>query len=67
MTMDPTYTVWHWTVSWHVVGLIVMLEKMTAGIVGSGRVTGLEFKDGETLDTDMVVISCGIRANSEIA
>jgi hypothetical protein len=23
--MDPTFTVWHWTVSWHVVGLAVML------------------------------------------
>jgi nitrite reductase (NADH) large subunit len=48
-------------------GISVALEKMTARILGNGHVTGLEFKDGETLDTDMVVVSCGIRPNSEIA
>lgn len=48
-------------------GVRVLLEKATRAIVGDGRVTGLEFADGETLATDMVVISCGIRANSELA
>ena len=32
----------------------------------SERVTGLAFKDGTTLDCDMVVISAGIRPNAEI-
>lgn len=48
-------------------GLTVQLEKATTSISGNGHVTGLQFKDGETLDTDMVVISCGIRPNSELA
>src|SRR5262249_28060761 len=45
----------------------VLLEKATAQLLGDGRVTGLRFKDGSTLDTDMVVISCGIRPNVEEA
>lgn len=37
-----------------------------AGVValeGDGRVTGVRFADGGVLETDMVVISCGIRPN----
>jgi nitrite reductase [NAD(P)H] large subunit len=45
----------------------VRLEAKTAAVLGNGRVTGLEFADGTMLDADMVVISCGIRPNSEIA
>lgn len=48
-------------------GIEVQLEKLTSRILGEGRVTGLEFKDGSVLETDMVVISCGIRPNSELA
>jgi len=48
-------------------GVAVRLEALTSEILGDGRVTGLQFKDGSSLDTDMVVISCGIRPNSEIA
>ena len=48
-------------------GIRVHLEKITTGISGEDRVTGLQFKDGSTLDCDMVVISCGIRPNSELA
>ncbi len=33
---------------------------------GDGPVTGLAFKDGTTLDCDMVVISAGIKPNAEI-
>ena len=32
-----------------------------------GRITHLEFKDGTTLETDMVVVSAGIRPITEIA
>jgi nitrite reductase (NADH) large subunit len=48
-------------------GVRVHLEKVTTAILGDDRVTGLQFRDGSTLDCDMVVISCGIRPNSEIA
>lgn len=49
------------------VGVAVHLEKSTTQILGDDRVTGLAFKDGTTLDCDMVVISCGIRPNVELA
>src|SRR5438445_8866641 len=48
-------------------GLRIFLEKATSRLLGDGRVTGLEFKDGSTLETDIVVISCGIRPNMEVA
>ncbi len=35
-------------------------------MLGEDSVTGLEFKDGTTLDCDMVVISTGIKPNAEI-
>ena len=48
-------------------GLRVLLGTVTTHLTGDGRVTGLRFQDGTTLDTDMVVISCGIRPNVEEA
>jgi NAD(P)H-nitrite reductase large subunit len=49
-------------------GVRVMLQMATTQILGeNGRVTGLRFKDGSTLDTDMVVVSCGIRPNVDEA
>ena len=48
-------------------GVRIHLHKSTTEILGEDRVTGLAFKDGETLDCDMVVISAGIRPNVEIA
>ncbi|MCI0422443.1 MAG: nitrite reductase large subunit NirB [Acidobacteria bacterium] len=48
-------------------GVQVHLEKLTTAILGNDEVKGLQFKDGTTLDCDMVVISAGIRANSELA
>jgi len=49
-------------------GIKVMCEKITARIVGNGGgITGLEFKDGSLLETDMVVVSAGIRPITEIA
>jgi nitrite reductase (NADH) large subunit len=47
-------------------GIKIHLEKSTEAILGEDRVTGLRFKDGATLDCDMVVVSAGIRPNAEI-
>jgi nitrite reductase (NADH) large subunit len=48
-------------------GVTVHLEKNTAAVLGNDNVTGLQFKDGSTLDCDMVVISAGIRPNAGLA
>jgi nitrite reductase (NADH) large subunit len=48
-------------------GVQVYLEKAATHLLGDDAVTGLRFKDGSTLPTDMVVISCGIRPNSDLA
>ncbi len=47
-------------------GVIVHLEKSTSEVLGEDRVTGLAFKDGSTLECDMLVIAAGIRPNAEI-
>ncbi len=48
-------------------GIRVLLDRLTTRVLGNGRAEGLEFKDGSTLDADMIVVSCGIRPNAEIA
>jgi nitrite reductase (NADH) large subunit len=48
-------------------GVRILLNAATTHLLGDGRVTGLRFKDGTTLETDMVVISCGIRPNVDEA
>jgi NAD(P)H-nitrite reductase large subunit len=48
-------------------GVRVRPATATTHLLGDNRVTGLSFKDGTTLDTDMVVISCGIRPNIDEA
>ena len=48
-------------------GVRFHLEKLTTAVLGNGHVTGLQFKDGGTLDCDMVVISAGIRPNVDLA
>jgi len=48
-------------------GVRVLLERLTTRVLGDETVTGLEFREGEILDAEMVVISCGIRPNSELA
>lgn len=48
-------------------GLRFLFEKATQAVVGGGSVRGLLFKDGGGIDTDMVVISCGIRPNVRLA
>ena len=47
-------------------GVHVHTEKATTHVLGDDSVTGLRFKDGTTLDCDMVVISTGIKPNTEI-
>jgi nitrite reductase (NADH) large subunit len=49
-------------------GMTVLTNTITTRVVRSeGRITGLEFKDGSSLATDMVVVSAGIRPITEIA
>ncbi|MBI3879946.1 MAG: NAD(P)/FAD-dependent oxidoreductase [Verrucomicrobia bacterium] len=49
-------------------GIQVMCEKITTKIVREdGRIKRLDLKDGSTLNTDMVVVSAGIRPITEIA
>ena len=48
-------------------GVRFHLEKLTTAILGDGEVTGLQFKDGATLDCEMVVVSAGIRPNVDLA
>lgn len=48
-------------------GLKVLCEKQTTQIGGNGKITHLEFKDGDFLSTDMLVISAGIRPRDELA
>ena len=47
-------------------GVNIHLEKATTEILGDDCVTGLAFKDGSTLECDMLVIAAGIRPNAEI-
>ena len=48
-------------------GIHVLLAKSSSQVLGEERVTGIQFNDGTTLDTDMVVVSAGIRPITEIA
>jgi nitrite reductase (NADH) large subunit len=48
-------------------GLQIHLNKSTAMIEGNGRITGLRFNDDSLLETDMLVISAGIRPRDELA
>jgi nitrite reductase (NADH) large subunit len=47
-------------------GVKVHLDKLTSAVLGDREVTGLAFKDGTTLDCDMVVVAAGIKPNAEI-
>lgn len=48
-------------------GLQIHLNKSTSTIEGDGHVTGLRFNDDSLLETDMLVISAGIRPRDELA
>jgi len=47
-------------------GIQVHLKKLTSEVRGTEKVEGLIFKDGSSLDCDMVIVAAGIRPNSEI-
>jgi nitrite reductase (NADH) large subunit len=47
-------------------GVKIHLEKSTTEILGESKVTGLAFKDGSSIDCDMIVIAAGIRPNAEL-
>jgi nitrite reductase (NADH) large subunit len=53
--------------SMEAMGVTLQLGKITAEILGESTVTGLAFKDGSTLDCDMLVISAGIQPNVSLA
>jgi nitrite reductase (NADH) large subunit len=44
----------------------IHLEKSTTEILGQSKITGVAFKDGTTLDCDMVIVAAGIRPNAEL-
>jgi nitrite reductase (NADH) large subunit len=48
-------------------GLRFLFEKATQSVLGTNAVRGLTFKDGTEIETDMVVVSCGIRPNVKLA
>src|SRR5690606_15776767 len=48
-------------------GVEVLTGKKVLALEGSGVVTGVRFSEGDLLETDMVVISCGIQPNVELA
>lgn len=48
-------------------GVEIHVNRNTAEVLGEGRVTGLRYKDGDTLDVEMVVVSAGIRPRDDVA
>lgn len=48
-------------------GMNFLMEKEAIEILGDERVTGLRFKDGTEVDTDLVVMAIGIKSNIEVA
>lgn len=51
-------------------GMKFLLKKLTSeitGVGGDGHVTGLKFTDNSSIETDLVVMSVGIRPNIELA
>jgi nitrite reductase (NADH) large subunit len=48
-------------------GIKVLLERSTTAILGTGKVEGVAFKDGSSIEAEIVVIAAGIRPNVELA
>ncbi|ANH79776.1 nitrite reductase large subunit [Niabella ginsenosidivorans] len=48
-------------------GIVTHTQKNTAVILGNETITGLMFTDGSILNTDMLVISAGIKPRDELA
>lgn len=49
------------------IGLNIHLSKATNRILGNGAITGMEFGEDDRLETDMLIISAGIRPRDELA
>jgi nitrite reductase (NADH) large subunit len=47
-------------------GMKVLLERNTKAILGNGKVHGLAFDDGTSIEAEIVVIAAGIRPNIEL-
>lgn len=48
-------------------GLTCFLQKSTSQLLGDHHLTGIAFNDGTSLETDLLVISAGIRPRDELA
>lgn len=48
-------------------GIKVMLGREVSEFIGTERLTGVRFKDGEEIEADLAVISIGIRPNKALA
>ncbi|MCG8449321.1 MAG: nitrite reductase large subunit NirB [Pirellulales bacterium] len=48
-------------------GVSVHLNKSTRQVGGDGQVEQIVFGDGDVLDVDMIIVSCGIRPRDELA
>ncbi|MEJ2212532.1 MAG: nitrite reductase large subunit NirB [Gammaproteobacteria bacterium] len=48
-------------------GMQFLMEAQTDEILGEDRVTGVKFKDGSSVDADLVVMAVGIRPNMALA
>nr|WP_263323754.1 nitrite reductase large subunit NirB [Neobacillus sp. Marseille-Q6967] len=48
-------------------GMNFLMEKETVEILGDERVTGIRFKDGSEIETDLVVMAIGIKSNVDVA
>ncbi|WP_086349739.1 nitrite reductase large subunit NirB [Candidatus Enterococcus clewellii] len=48
-------------------GLKFLMEKRTEKILGTDHVTGITFSDGSSIETDLVVMSVGIRPEATLA
>lgn len=49
------------------IGIKIYTGRETSAILGDKKAEALSFKDGKIIDTDMVVMSAGIKANTELA
>ena len=47
-------------------GITVLTETSTTEVLGAEKVEGLKFKDGTSIDCELLVVAAGIRPNSEI-
>lgn len=48
-------------------GITIRTGAVISALTGEGSVTGVALADGETIPAGLVVVSCGIRANTDVA